>query len=76
MTKCLQFGALFKMCFVRENQIKGAWKRINREWKSENVTERRRKFRTGGGPTSPTELPYNTRVRYFTPKAKQTRNIY
>lgn len=34
-------------------QLKGAWKRVKRDYKSQKAEERRSKFRTGGGPPSP-----------------------
>lgn len=34
-------------------QLKGAWKRIKRSYKSQKAAERRSKFKTGGGPQSP-----------------------
>lgn len=35
-------------------QLKGAWKRVKYAYKSQKASERRSKFKTGGGPPSPT----------------------
>lgn len=35
------------------DQIKGAWKRTKREYKTAKAAQMRKKFKTGGGPPSP-----------------------
>lgn len=42
------------------DQLRNAWKRMKKDWKSDQAAIRRQKFKTGGGPQSPTPEPDET----------------
>ncbi|XP_039279755.1 myb/SANT-like DNA-binding domain-containing protein 3 isoform X2 [Nilaparvata lugens] len=52
----IEFNAAGLNCKRNVEQLKGAWKRIKNDYKSQKSEERRSRFRTGGGPPSPPKV--------------------
>lgn len=51
-----------KIIYRNVGQLKNAWKRLKKKWKSEQAEMRRNKLKTGGGSPSPTLTEENSEI--------------